>query len=69
MNIQCFFMWQRCSSHHDGGYSKHIEGIHGLGVMEEPNNKATDKDSAEGDLNKRKGDMLDEYQVDNQGFC
>jgi len=37
--------------------------------MEEPHNKAKDKDSAEGELNKRKGNMLGEYQVDNERFC
>lgn len=46
-----------------------FEGIHSLGVKEESNDIAKDKESAEGDLNKRKGSVLDEYQVDNQGFC
>lgn len=47
---------------------RRFEAIHGLGVMEEPNNKAKDKDCAEGELNKRKGNVLEEYQVDNGGF-
>lgn len=31
-----------------------FDGIHGLGVVEEPNNKAKDEESTEGDLNRQR---------------
>lgn len=37
--------------------------------MEEPNSEAKDKACTRGDLYKGKGKVLDEYQVDNAGFC
>lgn len=45
-----------------------FDGIHGLGVMEEANNKAKDKESTEGDLNRQREMGLMNTRLINRDF-